>query len=137
MIKLNLDPPRHQLSQFGAIALLGFPAIGWIATAKWGAPGWVLYALIGLGVLCFAASRVNPGLLKPLFVGLMVVATPIGFVISIVLMGLIYYGLFTPVGLLFRLMGRDPLAKRPDPAVTSYWHVRPTSKPKASYLRLY
>ena len=35
----------------------------------------------------------------------MVLAFPIGWTISLVLLGLIYYGLFLPIGLAFRLVG--------------------------------
>lgn len=45
------------------------------------------------------------------------------------LMLLIFYGLFLPVGLIFRLFGRDPLDKRPDPTMSSYWHVRGAPRP--------
>lgn len=137
MIKFNLQPPTTQLAQFGVFSLFGFPAIGVLAWWKFGGPPWLMFALIGLGVLAFALSRIDPKLVKPLFVGLMIVATPIGFVISMTLMVLIFYGLFLPVGLVFRAFGRDPLAKRPDHRSKSYWHERGTPRPLASYLKLY
>ena len=43
----------------------------------------------------------------------MVLAFPIGWTVSLVLLGLVYYGLFTPIGLVFRLVGRDALQLRP------------------------
>lgn len=137
MIKLDLNPPDRQLSQFGVFALFGFPLIAVLVRWRLSAPDWLFYTLIGIGVVAFVASRANPKFVKPLFIGLMIMALPIGFVVSMALMILIYYGLFTPVGLVFRLFGRDPLQKRPDAAVKSYWHVRGTPRSKASYLRLY
>ncbi len=137
MIKINLNPTNRELSQFGVFALFGFPLIGWLIHAKLGAPDWLFYGLIGLGVITLVLSRVSARLVKPIFIGLMIVATPIGFVISMALMLLIFYGLFLPVGLIFRLLGRDPLDKRPDPTMSSYWHVRGAPRPLASYLRLY
>jgi hypothetical protein len=137
MIKFNFNPPERQLAQFGVFSLFGFPLIGALATYKFGAPSWVFYGLVGLGVLAFVLSRIDAKLVKPLFVGLMILATPIGFVISMALMVLIYYGLFLPVGLLFRLFGRDPLAKYPDPKVKSYWHERGAARAPATYLKLY
>jgi hypothetical protein len=55
--------------------------------------------------------------------------------LSMILLGLIYYGMFTPVGLAFRVAGRDPLHRKLDRAAKSYWQVRARSP--ASYLRLY
>ena len=67
----------------------------------------------------------------------MVIAWPIGMVVATVLLAVIYYGLFTPVALIFRLTGRDKLERKLLPEATSYWKVRETPRTPASYLRLY
>ncbi len=46
---------------------------------------------------------------------------PIGFVVSSVLMALVFYGIITPVGLVFRVLRRDPLNRRFDGNTGSYW----------------
>ena len=58
-------------------------------------------------------------------------------VVSTLLLGLIYYGLFTPVGLLFRVLGRDSMNRKFDPTADSYWIVRDERRTPASYFRLY
>ncbi|MEM7199918.1 MAG: SxtJ family membrane protein [Planctomycetota bacterium] len=139
MLKLDLNPPTSQLRQFGWIALIGFPAVG--AMFTWGfswTPVWLFWVLCGLGVvmgLCALAKA--DAIIKPVFIALMVVSLPIGWVISNVLLGAIYFGMFMPVGLLFRATGRDKLNRQPDPSVDSYWHVRDKPRAPASYLRLY
>ena len=40
---------------------------------------------------------------------------------SYVILGLIFYGLFTLVALIFRLLGRDPLRRAFEPDTASYW----------------
>lgn len=138
MLKLDLDPPASQLRQFGWFSLFGFPAIGWLVFHLWhGSSTTVAWWLTAIGVVVFAASLVSTKLVKPVFVGLMLIAVPIGIVLSTVVLALVYYGLFTPVGFLFRLTGRDKLHKRFDPTATSYWHVRPESVPASRYLRMY
>ena len=137
MIKIDWNPEVAKLKQFGLIGLFGFSAFGALLHFKFEAEITWFYALIGVGVVGFVLSFVQAMLLKPLYVGLMVVAAPIGLVISYALMTVIYFGLFVPVGLLFRLTGRDPLQKYPDAGVDSYWHVRGTPRAPASYLRLY
>jgi len=137
MIKLDLNPPADQLRQFGWISLLGFPAVGGALVLIQGLPLTVLWVLAGVGVVVFLLSRINVQLVRPVFVTLMLVALPIGFVLSFVLMGLVYFGLFTPVGLLFRLTGRDTMHKHPDPKAQSYWHERGAPRPPASYYKLY
>ena len=137
MIKIDWNPEVSKLKQFGLIGLFGFSAFGAVLHYKFEADINWLYALVGVAVLSFVLSFVQATLLKPLYVGLMVVAAPIGLVISYALMTVIYFGLFVPVGLLFRVLGRDPLQKYPDPNATSYWHVRGTPRAPPSYLRLY
>ena len=51
----------------------------------------------------------------------MALTMPIGMVVSRVLLGALFSGLFTPVGLFFKLIGRDALARRYAPEQASYW----------------
>ena len=53
------------------------------------------------------------------------------------LIGLIYYGVFTPMGLVMRMTGRDVLGKKLDPSLPSYWHERGAPRPASSYFKLY
>ena len=104
MIKLDLNPPAKQLRQFGFFAIVGFVLIGLIVTRQFGAPDVVGYIAYGLAAVCglLAIANFTPPI-KPIYIGVMIIAFPIGMVISFVLLGLIYYGMFTPVGFLFRL----------------------------------
>ena len=52
---------------------------------------------------------VRPGWLQPIYVSWMVLAFPIGWTVSQVMLAVMFYGVFTPIGLVFRLIGRDPL----------------------------
>ena len=55
--------------------------------------------------------------MRLIYVGWMVLAFPIGWTVSQVMLALMFFGLFTPIGLVFRLIGRDPL-QRTRPART-------------------
>ena len=140
MIKLDLHPNPRQLSQFGAIALVGFPAMGAtltrLTTGDWGATN-LLWGLSLLGLGTFSLSRINPLWIRPIYVGLMALAAPIGFVVSLTLVSAIFFLMVTPVGLIFRLMGKDSMNKSPDPSANSYWHHRPSAPTPASYLKQY
>ena len=68
------------------------------------------------------------------------VAMPIGFVLSLVVMRLIYYLVFTPMALWFRLRGRDAMERTLLPDADTYWtDHRDISRPRSpsSYMRLY
>ena len=70
MLKIDWNPKARQLSQFGLIALFGFPLFGFILWYKFGAPIWVLWTLIAVGALTLGASRIEPKLVKPIYVGM-------------------------------------------------------------------
>ena len=69
--------------------------------------------------------------------GFRILTWPIQSVVSIVLLGILFYLIVTPIGLLLRLFGRDPLAKRPNAELTSYWSRYPVDKNSSRYFRLY
>ena len=65
------------------------------------------------------------------------IAAVLGYVNSRILLSLLYYGLFTPVGLIRRLLGKDPM-KRRGPAQSSYWVTREnTRQTKDQFERLF
>ena len=50
-------------------------------------------------------------------------------------MALLFYGLVTPVALLLRAFGRDPLRLRFDPGADSYWIRRPPGRDRPPSMR--
>jgi len=48
----------------------------------------------------------------------------LGKVISPVALGVLFYGVLTPLGALMRLTGKDPLRQRREREATSYWLPR-------------
>ena len=126
MIHLDLNPSAKKLRQFGWIAPIMLLAIGLML--RWRV-GLSLSGLVGLclvGVLLFLMSRVSSKLVRPVYVGLMIIGFPIGWVISHLVMLLFYFGIITPVALIFRLFGRDMLHRRWDRQCETYWteHLR-------------
>src|SRR5262245_37443513 len=128
-----LKPSDRMLRQFAALWILFFGAIAWRAFAR--------QQMVLAEVLAVAALTVGPlglawpRLIKPIFVTWMMVAFPIGWTVSRIVLGALFYGLFTPLALVFRLMGRDELALRPKPGPGSYWSAKPTMTDKSRYLR--
>jgi hypothetical protein len=65
-----------------------------------------------------------PSFMRAVYVGLSYLAWPIGFVVSHVLLGAVYYLLVTPIGLILRVVGYDPMHRRFDRKAQSYWIER-------------
>jgi hypothetical protein len=118
------DPPPSRLRQFAGLWILFF-----LGLAAWQGLG---HGRRAVAAVCAALALslgplglIRPQALRPVFVGWMVLAFPIGWLVSHTLLALVYYGLFTPLALVFRVIGRDALALKRPRAATSYWQVRP------------
>jgi len=91
----------------------------------------------GLGLLLLVAGLFVPAAARRFHVFWMRVAVVLGHVNSRVLLTLMYYGVFTPYGLVSRLAGRDPLRRR-GRGQESYWVERArTRQPKEQFERLF
>ena len=72
---------------------------------------------------------------RHIFVTWSVIAFPIGWVVSRLALGLLFYGVFTPIGLLFRLIGRDALMRRRPTGQDTYWTTTGPPPSASSYFR--
>lgn len=78
---------------------------------------------------------VVPAARRPLFVGVSVLLYPMGLMGTGALLVLLYFLLVTPVGLLRRIFGADPLRlRRPAPG-TSLWTQAANSRDSQQYFR--
>ncbi|MGA9115835.1 MAG: SxtJ family membrane protein [Bacteroidota bacterium] len=107
---------------FGGVLVLGAAYLLWRGSAGW---GWLLAAAGLFGAAALAAFSV----LRPLYWVWMRLAAVLAWVNTRVLLGLFFYLLLTPLGVLFRLAGRDPLGRRPAAGAASYWIPRTRSAP--------
>jgi hypothetical protein len=121
---IPFHPPRKMLREFAGLWIVFFGAM---ALWQWLARGHPTAGLV-LGVLALTVGPVGlvrPEWLRPIFVTWMVLAFPIGWTLSQVILGVLFYGLFLPIGLAFRLAGRDPLRLRRAPEPATYWTTKP------------
>jgi len=132
LIDINRHPSTTQLRQFALSTLIMLPLVTWLWSAR--AVPMVFAGAAGVGFLLCGWLR--PGLLKPLFIGLSILTWPIGFVVSEVVLLLLFYAVFTPAGLISRLLGRDPLALKADSTVKSAWNVKKSETDTSRYYRM-
>ena len=128
----QIDSSRPALRQFGYLVGGVLLVLGLVLFAR-GRPSWAGFTTAG-GLLVLAAG-LAPGCLRPLQRPWMMLAVLMGAVVSPLVLALIYYGVFTPIGLLARLRGRDFLEGHPDPAVDTYWKPRPPAPGGTRYER--
>jgi len=76
-----------------------------------------------------------PGLMRIVYLTGAYAALPIALVISHLMLAVVYYLLLTPTGVLMRLLGHDPLARRFDASAQTYWRPRHRAENVARYFR--
>jgi hypothetical protein len=130
---INRNPSRRDLVVFGIGLPILFGLLGW---HRWSVgsttAAQVLWGVGGVLSLAFAAV---PPLRRTLYVGWMLAVWPIGFVVSHVILAVIFFGVFAPVGVLLRLFGRDPMTRAFDKSSTTYWIPREGPREAESYFR--
>ncbi len=133
MIEPTWYPNERQLRQFAVAALLGSGLIGLAVRMRFGAETLSVW-LWGAGILVCLLGLFKPTLVRPLYTVLMVVFLPLGWLMSTLLLGILYYLILTPVGLALRIKGRDPLRVKRRQA-SSYWLDRKGERAPATYYR--
>jgi hypothetical protein len=134
LVTMNWDPNPRQLRQFG-LAALGFGLLlaGWLFWRDgWSMP---VYAVGGCGVLLGLMGLAAPEMVRYPYLACLAVSYPVGLVMSQVLVAVIYFGVLTPVALVFRLIGRDALERRLEPAAATYWQPKARPGGPESYFR--
>ena len=143
MVEINWQPDERTLRQFGGIALAGFGLLAFLAWNEMlvfsvglgSAKPLVAGGFAALGLLSGLFSLIAPQANKPIFLGLTLLSYPIGFVLSYVIMGFLFYVLITPLGLVFRLIGKDPMNRGFDRQAATYWTDARPRRGKESYFR--
>lgn len=92
-------------------------------------PWWPWFVWPGMPLVVLGALL--PRTLKWVYVAWMTVALLMGAVVSTILLTVLFYVVVTPIGLVARMVGKDFLSQKLDPAAASYWIRRDVSKPKA------
>lgn len=145
MVAIEWNPGPKKLRNFGFFAFLGFGLMALLVAKRNGAltadeaTGSIAWGFISLfaalALACPLLSLTFPKALRPVWITLSLVAVPIGFVISHIVMSLIFYGLFTPLALFFKLIGRDPMQRKLAPDAETYWEKRPPAPEAKRYFR--
>jgi len=104
------------LRSFGLLVGTVFGVIG-----LW--PMVCLWAMV-LGGTLILLGGVAPRLLAPAHKGWMWMGQILGWINTRILLGIVFYGLVTPIGLIFRLMGKDTVRRTFSEETQSYRVLR-------------
>ena len=127
------NPDSRMLRQFAGLWILFF---GGLALSQYFRSHNTTAALVvgALAVGIGVPGLLFPRFLKPIFVGWMILAFPIGWLVSRIILMALFFGVFAPVGLLLRFLGHDPLRLK-RPVVESYWEEKTQQTSLRRYLK--
>src|SRR5262245_5147589 len=128
------EPTPRELRYFGLLVGACLVIIGPLALCKFGLPiaGWLLGSL---GIVVVVAYYALPPLRRPLFLAWHTMLLPVQRTLSYAVLVIVYYLVFTPVGLVLRAMGRDVLRRAFEARADSYFVRRRIERDPARYFR--
>jgi hypothetical protein len=123
VIHVDRHPSRRQLAVFGLLWLVFFGVLGIMSWRDSGINGRVV-AFWVLAVLIPSAGLFHTEIIRRIYLLAAYAVFPVGWTVSLIVLMVIYYLILTPVGLVLRLTGYDPMRRRFDRAAQTYWLQR-------------
>lgn len=134
-IAFNHDQSR-KMQLLGALIPLALLAIGGVEGL--GVDQWTVAGVAwGFGVLGAILTLLSAAIGKTLYTGWMYAALPLGWTMSHLILGIVFYFVVTPIGLVMRMFGHDPMRRRLDRAAATYWTEHETTGESSRYFRQY
>ncbi|HMB70021.1 MAG TPA: SxtJ family membrane protein [bacterium] len=113
---------KKELRNFGLS--LGVVCLLWAGILWWKGATAPIPWLLGAAPVLALLALVAPVALWPIHKVWMPVAHAIAKVLTWLMLTLAFYLVFTPYGVIMRLLGRDPLQRRIDRGASTYWTRR-------------
>ena len=121
LIDIRITASKREVKNFGflfaGICFLATVYLFYIGSDRWTWPltGMVFFLVTGL---------FGYPVLRPLYLAWMKFAYILGWLNTRLLLGMFFYLIITPIGLLLRILGKDLLDQKIDRSKKSYWKLR-------------
>ena len=136
IIDINRKPTGRELRWFGFVLVAFFGIVGSVVYLRFESPR-LAYVMWAVGVLLSLVYITLRPLRVPIYVGWMRVFFPIGWTVSHLVLIVLYYLIITPIAVVMRLVGHDPMKRRFDRNAPTYWARHRTDGDPARYTRQY
>ena len=118
----NVEVANKTLRQFGLMVGGVFLVIG-LWPFLWRQEAMRDWAVV-LGALLTVSGLAGPAILKYPYQGWMKVGHVMGWINTRIILGILFYGVVTPMGLVMKLTGRDPMCRGFEPDAQTYRVIR-------------
>lgn len=133
--EINKNPSAKELVKFGATFLIGMGVIGLVYQFYFHKEP-IAHGLWIAGGVVFLLSLIPP-IGRLLYIFWMGLGITMGLITSPIILVVVFLLLITPVGLFFKLIGRDPMKRKLEPSAASYWEEYKENEDPATYVKQY
>jgi len=106
-------PDRSELRRFAIAMLVGFTLLGTLSVWRHGGVARSSIVLFGLG-LALAVAALIPGVGRFAYLAVYVPSSFIGYFVSRLILFIVFFLVFVPIGALLKVLGKDLLRLRPE-----------------------
>jgi len=110
---------KKQIRTFGIGCAILFTIFGTISVFRHGWEGVPWQYIVSIAAL--SISLFFPILLWPVYKIALLIAHALGWFNTRLFLSILFYLIFTPIALIFRLIGKDPLSRKFEKESSSYW----------------
>jgi len=118
---------KRQIRSFAIALAVVLAILGSLPALKGREPIIWLYIL---SAIILVLGLFSPIILRPVFKVWMLIARAIGIFNTYLFLSLIFYLIFSPIGLILRILRKDFLDRNIEPNKTSYW--KPSEEPESA-----
>lgn len=129
---VNFHPDRGELRRFAIAMVVGFTILGALAAWHTSELSTRTFVLWGIGI-ALAACAFIPGLGRIAYLGVYLPSSVVGYVVSHVVLALLFFLVFVPIGIMLRLTGKDLLRLRPGSPRALWMPLEPKDDIKSYY----
>jgi hypothetical protein len=118
------EPTSRDLNILAALFIVLPGVIGGFMLWKGSPNGWIWITVGGvLGI-----SRIIPPLFRAIYRIWISFSIILGYFVSRILLTIIFFIIITPMGLIMRIVGKDPMERKLDPNAATYWSPKEQEK---------
>lgn len=119
MQNINLNPDKKELRNFGMITGALTPVffgllLPWIFEHGYPIWPWIV------GVILASCGLIAPVVLKPVYLVWMTIGNYLGWINTRIILSVMFYVIILPVGIVMRIVGKDPMARTLTKELKSY-----------------
>ncbi|MEM7302344.1 MAG: hypothetical protein AAF468_14775 [Pseudomonadota bacterium] len=122
----QIGPSDRKFGYFFSVLML---LVGWFFYGD--GQGVLVHVPFGLALFFFASASIYPSILAPLNASWMKLGYVLARIVNPIVMGIIFFGIITPLAVIVRTFGRDELRLKPQSG-PSHWKAKDPDDGQAS-----